>query len=80
MDEVLSEINFDEGIAMPVANDENKKIEFQVSDKFPCMNSSMIIIEQIFSKLYSPYCCGGEQIYMVKAFYRWKYRKNSIYE
>lgn len=30
MDEVLSELNFDEGIAMPVANAENKLLESQV--------------------------------------------------
>ena len=31
MDEILNEINFDAGIAMPVANAANKKIEIEVS-------------------------------------------------
>ena len=31
MDEILSELSFDEGIAMPVANEENKKLEISVS-------------------------------------------------
>lgn len=31
MDEVVSDMNFDEGIAMPVANAENKQLESEVS-------------------------------------------------
>jgi hypothetical protein len=30
MDEVLSDMNFDEGIAMPVANKKNKELEYEV--------------------------------------------------
>lgn len=31
MEEIVSELNFDEGIAMPVANLENKQLEHEVS-------------------------------------------------
>ena len=30
MEEIVSELNFDEGIAMPVANLENKQLEHEV--------------------------------------------------
>lgn len=30
MDEIMSDLNFDEGIAMPVANAENKQLESEV--------------------------------------------------
>ena len=30
MDEIVGELNFDEGIAMPVANLENKQLEHEV--------------------------------------------------
>ena len=30
MDDLLSQMSFDEGIAMPVANEENKRLEYEV--------------------------------------------------
>ena len=31
MEDILSQMSFDEGVAMPIANEENKKYEAQVS-------------------------------------------------
>jgi len=35
MEDIVSELNFDEGIAMPVANLENKQLESEVG--FSCL-------------------------------------------
>ena len=30
-EDIMSQLSFDEGMAVPVANEENKKLEYQVS-------------------------------------------------
>lgn len=46
MDEILSELSFDEGIAMPVANEGNKKLEISVSIVYVNLSSFYISIKK----------------------------------
>lgn len=46
MDEILRELSFDEGIAMPVSNEENKKLEISVSIVYVYLSSFYISIKK----------------------------------
>ncbi|XP_068685794.1 coiled-coil domain-containing protein 39-like [Montipora capricornis] len=53
MDEIVSELNFDEGIAMPVANLENKQLEHEVSSTQKNITSHKEQLDEHSDRIYA---------------------------
>lgn len=53
MEDIVSELNFDEGIAMPVANLENKQLENEVSDSQKNITSHKEQLDEHSDRIYA---------------------------